>query len=292
MDFSRLPILRHPHMPKSKNFSSIEDFSNRTLNSLRKGCLPKNRKMDGENKGNFIKNWWLGGKKPYFFKHESPFLWTEASKPGSPPWPIRSLRSAIIHTYYVHTHTCMHVICTNNHIAIIIWLHSIIYVYIYIYVNTDTCRASDTYYIRVYLYIIYIHHYMFTHTCICDNSQMPSQFRLVSQYRLQLHSRSQEIPSRVGHFVTKKPVKLVKYPCSPATDRFMYMCSIWYGCIYIYIYTQTCQRTSHEDHLVFFLPKTAQDQIIRFGGDTDPSLPWPENHTANNENSMERHLGP
>jgi len=31
-----------------------------------------------------------------------------------------------------------------------------------------------------------------------------------------------------------------------------------------------------------------QDQIIRFGGDTDPSLPWPENHSANNENSMER----
>lgn len=31
-----------------------------------------------------------------------------------------------------------------------------------------------------------------------------------------------------------------------------------------------------------------QDQIIRFGGDTDPSLPWPENHSTNDENSMER----
>lgn len=32
-----------------------------------------------------------------------------------------------------------------------------------------------------------------------------------------------------------------------------------------------------------------QDQIIRFGGDTDPSLPWPEHHSQNAENnSMEK----
>lgn len=31
-----------------------------------------------------------------------------------------------------------------------------------------------------------------------------------------------------------------------------------------------------------------QDQIIRFGGDTDPSLPWPDHHSANNDTSMEK----
>ena len=35
-----------------------------------------------------------------------------------------------------------------------------------------------------------------------------------------------------------------------------------------------------------------KDQIIRFGGDTDPSLPWPENHNANDQSSsMEKLLG-
>ena len=34
-----------------------------------------------------------------------------------------------------------------------------------------------------------------------------------------------------------------------------------------------------------------QDQIIRFGGDTDPSLPWPDHHSANNDTSMEKSLG-
>jgi len=43
-----------------------------------------------------------------------------------------------------------------------------------------------------------------------------------------------------------------------------------------------------------------QDQIIRFGGDTDPSLPWPENHNANDQSSsmekmvqktMQKYLG-
>ena len=31
-----------------------------------------------------------------------------------------------------------------------------------------------------------------------------------------------------------------------------------------------------------------QDQIIRFGGDTDQSLPWPEKYTKEDENTMER----
>ena len=35
----------------------------------------------------------------------------------------------------------------------------------------------------------------------------------------------------------------------------------------------------------------AQDQIIRAGGDTDPSLPWPIQHHAGNESSMEKPLG-
>ena len=34
-----------------------------------------------------------------------------------------------------------------------------------------------------------------------------------------------------------------------------------------------------------------QDQIIRFGGDTDPSLPWPLQHTSNSDTSMEKPLG-
>jgi len=33
---------------------------------------------------------------------------------------------------------------------------------------------------------------------------------------------------------------------------------------------------------------TTQDQIIRAGGDTDPSLPWPIQHHAGNESSMEK----
>ena len=34
-----------------------------------------------------------------------------------------------------------------------------------------------------------------------------------------------------------------------------------------------------------------QDQIIRAGGDTDPSLPWPINHSASRDSSMEKPSG-
>ena len=63
--------------------------------------------------------------------------------------------------------------------------------------------------------------------------------------------------------------------------------------IYIYINTHTHKLVNKQvTKIIIFCCPCAQDQIIRFGGDTDPSLPWPENHSANDENSMEKHLGP
>ena len=34
-----------------------------------------------------------------------------------------------------------------------------------------------------------------------------------------------------------------------------------------------------------------KDQIVRFGGQTDPSLPWPEHGTGQENGSVESHLG-
>ena len=93
-------------------------------------------------------------------------------------------------------------------------------------------------------------------------------------------------------------IALLRTVCNPAPYPLAPEVSIWR----IYMHTETdahknlwkkrCNGSfvwsKPNAHSVYFL--FCQDQIVRFGGQTDPSLPWPE-HSCGEENSTEKRLG-
>ena len=96
----------------------------------------------------------------------------------------------------------------------------------------------------------------------------------------------------LAHPVTQEPEPKRWGWCELSCESFFLDLWVSAGRVFWGCFATFCTYLLANSAQAWWLVRFWQDQIIRFGGDTDPSLPWPVHHQGSNENSsMEKPLG-